>query len=380
MSSGEWQWAHLTGGHAEQLVADLGSGEIDGARPGRGCIVVQTNARDAFHIVFSHISNGRSRDSGEPVLRFVVGKRRNSVSTVGLGNPYINKEPVESTRNSDALLTDDETKTRTFWFLYDRNVGIAAMGVQAEAQADLCRLAVRFRREDSFKAEACEHVRYISVASGKRPVSLRIVKVCAPPDISIPRFRFDPEAWELLPWNGCSCIFELDDQHRHLVQKAQAILAKSPLAPFYGFVPAQCLCLNPYRLLDPLRRGEMYPPEFREAAESEPEWPSCYDELQQRLSTVFASAAWTYWPLQFDKSDCTSLTLAPISKGGARAITDWAAAVRDASRLRNSATSREILSVTFAFQVFPVHGEHVEQARRDVIREVTDMMQKEWGH
>merc|ERR1719433_1103688 len=119
------------------------------------------------------------------------------MTSVGLGNPYIKKEPVDYTNTHDALLTNDEERSRTYWFLYDRQVAIAAMGVQVSPQADLCRLCTRFDREANldFKAEICENLRYVSVSSGKRPVSLRIVRVCAPPDLAIPRMRFDAVTW-----------------------------------------------------------------------------------------------------------------------------------------------------------------------------------------
>ena len=40
---------------------------------------------------FSHDSAVPTRGTDVPSLRFVVGKRRNSMTTVGLGNPYIKK-------------------------------------------------------------------------------------------------------------------------------------------------------------------------------------------------------------------------------------------------------------------------------------------------
>eukprot|EP00928_Gymnodinium_smaydae_P025807 TRINITY_DN20457_c0_g1_i1.p1 TRINITY_DN20457_c0_g1~~TRINITY_DN20457_c0_g1_i1.p1 ORF type:complete len:411 (+),score=105.73 TRINITY_DN20457_c0_g1_i1:122-1354(+) len=372
-----WQWAHLTGGNTELQVADLCDPALDGTEPGRGCIVVQTNATSSFHVIFSS-SPEPSRGSSEPVLRFVVGKRKNSMTSVGLGNPYVKKEPIDFTKCQDALLTTDEERSRTYWFLYDRTVGVAAMGAQAVPQADLCRLCCRFPRDSGFKAEICENVRYVSVSSGKRAVSLRIVRVCAPPDISIPRMRFDPVAWRPLPWNGCSCVFELDAPRRALLLRVQELMRKSPLAPFYGFVPAKCLCLNAYRLLDPLRRGELLDPERRAAGE-EPEWSDCMHEVQRRIAPVLQSAAWTYWPLRFERADCTAVTLAPLGSGGSKVISEWCRALEGCTGLRNSATPRELLSVTFAYEVFPVVGEALVQARRDVLREVAALLQKEWG-
>eukprot|EP00927_Polykrikos_kofoidii_P030116 TRINITY_DN25977_c0_g1_i1.p1 TRINITY_DN25977_c0_g1~~TRINITY_DN25977_c0_g1_i1.p1 ORF type:complete len:409 (-),score=53.49 TRINITY_DN25977_c0_g1_i1:222-1448(-) len=373
-----WTWAHLGGGHVEQQVADLCSGEVVGTGLGRGCVIVQTNSRSAFHVIFSRTPNP-SRGSDEPVLRFVVGKRRNSMTSLGFGNPYIRKEPVDFTRSSDALLTDDEEKSRTYWFLYDRSFAVAAMGVQGAPQADLSRLVCRFSGDIGFKAEACEELRYIFIGSGRQASSVRIVNVCEPPDVSIPRFRFDPEAWKPLPWNGCSCVFEVDDTHRRLVEKVQACLAKSPLMPFYALVPPGHLCLNIYRLLDPLRRREMLPSEIRDTSDEEPEWHACYDELRRRLLPVLASAPWTYVPLQFERADCTAITLAASAKGCSKVITEWCGAVRNATGLRNGATNREMLTLAFAYEVFPVEGEGLAQARRDVIREVTAILEKEWG-
>lgn len=379
MSSAEWQYVHLPGGNAEQLIADLGAGtpELEGAEVGRGCIVIQTNSTAAVHVIFSS-SPEPSRGSNEPVLRFVVGKRQNSMTSVGLGNPYIKKEPLDTTKQPDALLTTDEEKSRTYWFLYDRIVAVAAMGVQVAPTADLCRLARRLADDSGFKAEACQGVRYVSISSGKRPVSVRVVRVCAPPDVSIPRFRFDPEAWKPLPWNGSSCVFEPDDAHRRLIQQVQAMLMKSPLAAYYEIVPPQCLCLNVYRLLDPLRRVDLLTPEQRAEGE-EMEWMDCHTEVQRRLAPVLVSSQWTYFPLQFDRSDCTAITLTPISKGGSKAISEWCSAVKQTTGLRNGAVNREMLSLTFAYEIFPVAGEKLAQARRDLVRDITAVLEKEWG-
>jgi hypothetical protein len=38
-----------------------------------------------------------------------------------------------------------------------------------------------------------------------------------------------------------------------------------------------------------------------------------------------------------------------------------------------------MLTVKFAFEVFPVVGEGLAQARRDVIRDFTALMEREWG-
>eukprot|EP00438_Fugacium_kawagutii_P017433 Skav208463 [mRNA] locus=scaffold1104:231242:238768:+ [translate_table: standard] len=99
----------------------------------------------------------------------------------------------------------------------------------------------------------CEQVRYVIVSSGKRPVSLRLVHVGAPPDISIPRYQFDPVTWEELPWPGCSCVFQLDERHLQLMKRVQALLSSSPLGPLYHLVPAgtrspgahDCACYVP---------------------------------------------------------------------------------------------------------------------------------------
>merc|ERR1740123_1119417 len=99
------------------------------------------------------------------------------MTSVGMGNPYLRKEPLDRTTATDALLTTDPEKSKTFWFLYDKTVCTAAMGSLAAPTADLCRLAVRFRDSIGFRAECCEGLRYVSVSSGKRPVSLRILGV-----------------------------------------------------------------------------------------------------------------------------------------------------------------------------------------------------------
>eukprot|EP00930_Biecheleria_cincta_P097267 TRINITY_DN88992_c0_g1_i1.p1 TRINITY_DN88992_c0_g1~~TRINITY_DN88992_c0_g1_i1.p1 ORF type:complete len:424 (+),score=49.89 TRINITY_DN88992_c0_g1_i1:25-1296(+) len=388
--SADWNWVNLPGGHGEQLVTDLealgpdcSSDESAGSPcTGRGMIVIQTNATSSFHVSFSPSDVVPARGTDVPMLRFVVGKRRNSMTSVGLGNPYLKKEPIDSTKQPDALLTDSPEKSRTYWFLYDRDVAVAAMGVQAAPQADLCRLVCRFRDAVGFRAEVCEQVRYISVSSGKHPVSLRIVHVGAPPDISIPRYLFDPVAWQELAWQGCSCIFELDQAHLEIMQRVQNVLASSPIGPLFELVQPGCICLDAVRLLDPLRRSELFhmPSNVVAAPDGEEvEWETCYSEVLRRLVALFHSAPWTYWPLRMDRADSTSVTLRPTGPGCQKTITAWVRAVEQATGLRNGATSRDMLTVSFAFQVFPVEGDHAAQVRRDVVREITSILEKEWG-
>lgn len=377
--SADWRWVNLNGGFTEELVADLCAGSADSGSMSRGCIVIQTNATASFHVAFSHTDRLPIRGSDNPALRFVVGKRQNSMTSVGLGSPYVkSKEPIDFTKSADALLTGDPEKSRTYWFLYDRSVGVAAMGVQVAPQADLCRLVCRFRdASDSlgFRAEVCENLRYIVLSSGKKPVSLRIVNVFAPPDISIPRYRFDPERWAPLPWQGSSCVFELDEFHRFLVERVQQVLRSSPIAAFYSFVDPKCFCLNAYRLMDTLRRVELFPGRTSDDLD----WRTCHDEVYNRMQPVLSSAPWTFWPLRFDRVDCTAITLASTGLGCGKAISEWCKAMEKATMLRNGATSREMLTLTFAFEVFPVEGENAAQARRDVIREITSLLEKEWG-
>lgn len=366
---------NLQGGFSEELIADLCSPDSGGANQGRGCIAIQTNATSSFHVTFSHTDTLPTRGTDTPVLRFVVGKRKNSMTSVGIGNPYIKKEPIDFTRCPDALLTGDPEKSRVYWFLYDRNVSVAAMGVQAAPQADLCRLVCRFRDTVGFRAEVCQNLRYLVLSSGKRPVSLRVMNISAPPDVSIPRYRFDPERWLNLPWEGASCILDLDDAHRQLVERVQKILAASPIAPFYGFVEPSSFCLNAYRLIDSLRKSELFPGHSCDDLDMS----ACHAEIHGRLSPVLESAPWTYFPLKFDRADCTAITLAPLGAGCSKAVSKWLEAVKKVTQLRNGATNRELLTLTFAFEVFPVEGENAQQARRDVVREITSMLEKEWG-
>mmetsp|Transcript_133433 Transcript_133433/g.231887 ORF Transcript_133433/g.231887 Transcript_133433/m.231887 type:complete len:408 (-) Transcript_133433:173-1396(-) len=373
--SADWRWVNLAGGHAEELVADLCASGAEGGGIGRGCIVIQTNAMASFHVAFSHTDALPIRGSNNPALRFVVGKRQNSMTSVGLGSPYAKKEPIDFTRSADALLTGDPEKSRTYWFLYDRNIGVAAMGVQVAPQADLCRLVCRFRDSTGFRAEACENVRYIVLSSGKRPVSLRVVNVFAPPDISIPRFRFNPETWSNLSWQGSSCVFELDDFHRYLVERVQDVLKASAIAPYYNFVEPKHFCVNAYRLLDTLRRVELFPGRTSDDLD----WRTCHDEVYTRMQPVLSSAPWTFWPLRFDRVDCTAITLASTGTGCGKAISEWCKAMEKATMLRNGATNREMLTLTFAFEVFPVEGENAAQARREVVRCITEILEREWG-
>jgi hypothetical protein len=226
-----------------------------------------------------------------------------------------------------------------------------------------------------FRAEVCENLRYVVVSAGKRPVSLRVLNIFAPPDVSIPRYRFDPERWQNLAWEGSSCIFELDDAHRQLVERVQRLLAQSPIAPLYGFVDPKCICLNIYRLLDNLRKSDLFPG----YASDDLDWPSCLAEIRRRLGNVLESSSWTFLPLKFDRVDCTAITLVPADSGCQRAMSAWTNAIQKASNLRNGATNREMLTVTFAFEVFPVEGENAAQARRSVVRDIHSLLEKEWG-
>jgi len=382
----EWHWVNLQGGNAEQVLVDLCECTTDdawhstltpeGAGPGRGCIVVQTNAMSSFHVIFSRTPTP-SRNTNEPVLRFVVGKRRNSSTTVGFGNPYIKKEHLESTTNADALLTSDPEKSRTFWFLYDNSVGVAAMGCQGAPQTDLCRLVCPLRDQLGFREEVCRDLRYVSLSSGKRPVSLRVVGAGAPPDVSIPRFRFDPVTSQPLPWQGASLVFEPDARLRQLLEGAQKILATSSIAPFYSLIEPRCLCLNAFRLLDPHRRAELLQPGEDGDSVS---WDSCYQEVHSRLSSVvLPSAPWTYWPLQFERASATSVMVTPTGPGCSSTIAEWTKVVQASSGLRNSATKREMLTMSFAFEVFPVEGEKAQQERKEVVRKITALLEKDWG-
>ncbi|CAJ1384579.1 unnamed protein product [Effrenium voratum] len=379
----DWHWINLPGDRHEQVVADLEAlPASDRGRPGtgRGMIVIQTNARSSFHVSFSH-TEAPTRGTDVPCLRFVVGKRQNSMTSVGLGNPYLKKEPIDFTRQADALLTDTE-KSRTYWFLYDREVAVAAMGVQANPQADSCRLLTRFKDCFSgFREEVCQQLRYVIVSSGKRPISLRVVHIDAPPDISIPRYLFDPVSWRELPWQGCSCVFQPDEAHLQLIKRAQQLIAASPLGTLYQLIGPDHLCLNAVRLLDPFRRTELQRQPQSVVVESteEEEWRACFEEVDRRLVTVFHSAPWTFWPLRFERADCTSVSLAPIGPGAQECVGAWVSAVEAATGLRNSATHREMLTLDFAYQVFPVEGENAVQARRDLAREITALLQKEWG-
>ncbi|CAE6935806.1 dnaJ [Symbiodinium sp. CCMP2592] len=383
--SSDWNWINLPGGHAEQLVADLEALPAeDGNQPctGRGMIVVQTNATCSFHISFSSTDVLPTRGTDVPTLRFVVGKRRNTMTSVGLGNPYLKKEPIDFTRQQDALLTSNPERSRTFWFLYDKVVQVAAMGVQGCPQADVCRLLCRFQDSIGFRAEVCENLRYIVISSGKLPVSLRIVHVGPPPDVSIPRHLFDPVEWKELPWQGCSCIFELDEQHLAILKRIQSLLSASPLGPLYQLVPPECLCLNPARLLDPFRRPELLcqgPSVVADSPGDEMDWRACFEQVQERLAIPLHSGPWTYWPLRFDRADCTTVTLVPTGPVCQQAVSSWVAAVQQASGLRNAAVPREMLTLTFAYEVFPVEGENASQVRRDLVREIKAILDKEWG-
>eukprot|EP00931_Biecheleriopsis_adriatica_P051136 TRINITY_DN29630_c0_g1_i2.p1 TRINITY_DN29630_c0_g1~~TRINITY_DN29630_c0_g1_i2.p1 ORF type:complete len:422 (-),score=63.81 TRINITY_DN29630_c0_g1_i2:30-1124(-) len=335
----------------------------------------------SFHVSFSHTDALPTRGSDVPVLRFVVGKRRNSMTSVGIGNPYLKKEPIDSTNQVDALLTDTPERSRTFWFLYDSNLQVAAMGVQGNPSAASCRLLCRFRDAVGFRAEVCEQVRFVSVSSGKRPVSLRVVHVGAPPDVSIRRNMFDPVSWQELPWQGCSCVFQLDAPHLELVQRLQGLLQASPIGPLYELVRPGCICLNAVRLLDPLRRPELFAGNSNVVSshEEEVDWHTCHQEVYRRLQHLFFSAPWTFFPLRVERADCTSITLAPTGPGCHKAVWAWVKAVEEATGLRNLATAKEALTLTFAFEVFPVLGENAAQVRRDVVREITALLDKEWG-
>lgn len=372
LTSADWHWVNLPGGFQEKLVADI-CGESIGGTVGRCCIIIQTNSTNPIHVTFSATPDFPTRNSDNPVLRFVVGKRKNSMTTVGIGNPYLKKDPLDLTKQPDALLTTDEAKSRTYWFLYDRCVAVAAMGVQYP-QADLTRLLCRLQDSSGFRQEMCECLRYVAVSSGKRPCSLSVKQVMLPPDISILPYKFDPQVWCPLAWYGNSCVFSLDEKHQKLVERVQQILMDSPIAPLYGLVDSRCLCLNAFRLLDPLRKAELFPNNSDEV-----DWATCHKTVYDRAKGVLSSAPWTYAPLAFERADCTTISLVPTGEQCQRAIKSWARALQDATGLRSSATNREMLQLTFAFEVFPLEGENAAQTRRDVVKQITDLLAREWG-
>merc|ERR1712217_697376 len=174
---------------------------------------------------------------------------------------------------------------------------------------------------------------------------------------------------------GNSCVFLLDELHKQLVVKAQKLLAGSPIAPFYCLVEPDCFCLNAYRLLDPLRRPELFPGYDVD----ELDWMTCHDEVYRRVAPVLQSAPWTFWPLKFERADCTTITLSSSGAGCTRVISEWCKALQQSTGLRNVASNREMLTLSFAFEVFPVEGENVVQVRRDLVKEITNVLQKEWG-
>merc|ERR1711890_104483 len=102
-------------------------------------------------------------------------------------------------------------------------------------------------------------------------------------------------------------------------QRIQKLVASSPIAPFYGFLEPRCLCVNAYRLLDPLRRSELFPGEDGDSLE----WERCYQELDARLRPVLQSAPWTFVSLRFDRADCTTVHLATTGPGCDRAVKEW---------------------------------------------------------
>ena len=50
----------------------------------------------------------------------------------------------------------------------------------------------------------------------------------------------------------------------------------------------------------------------------------------------------------------------------------------EASGLRNALAPRELLSLSFANEVFPVEGEHAFLARRQLVREIKALLEQEW--
>lgn len=376
-SSSKWNWVNLPGGFQEKVVVDLvGLAESHGTGLGRGCVLIQTNATSAFRVIFSEVPTLPIRDSDNPALCFVVGKRKNSCSCVGFGSPYVNKEPAEVTTSQDALLTSTPEKTRIFWFLYDKEVGVCAMGVQ-HPQPDFSRLVCRFGEErGGFRREICENLRYVVVSSGKRPVSLNLMSVMAPPEVSIPQYKFDPRIWTNLPWFGNSLIFDLDQERRRLVKQCQEFLMASEIANLYAVVDPDCLCLNAYPMLDPLNKSQQqfFPGEDPE----EVSWKRCHDRVARSCETVLNSASWTYWPLAFDRADCTTVHLKPTGERCKSAIQAWMAAVQEGTGLPSQKNTREALSFAFAFEVFPVIGENNQKHRREVVRKITEHLEKNW--
>ncbi|CAK0893721.1 unnamed protein product, partial [Prorocentrum cordatum] len=144
----------VSAGHQQALLGEL-------AEPGRGVVHLACNTEAPFRVVFSH-SEGPTRGRAE-VLCFVVGKRRNSVSTVGFGNPYQpKKQHLECTYEEDARLSPQQA-TRDFWFLVDASRGLIAFGAGAP-MAETCRALVPLSPADWAKRELIAQLRYVYAA------------------------------------------------------------------------------------------------------------------------------------------------------------------------------------------------------------------------
>lgn len=88
-------------------------------------VVVSIETGSEFRVIFNSEPT-LSRDTGKPVLCFVVGQDGNSKTTVRQGNPGV---MLAETTEKRVLLPTEKGKQITFWFSFDADVRVAAFGL-----------------------------------------------------------------------------------------------------------------------------------------------------------------------------------------------------------------------------------------------------------
>mmetsp|Transcript_3175 Transcript_3175/g.7149 ORF Transcript_3175/g.7149 Transcript_3175/m.7149 type:complete len:387 (-) Transcript_3175:100-1260(-) len=349
----QWKWSHIPGGHQEEYVGTL-------PEPGRGIVVVQSNSPAAFRVVMS-VDDKDSRGTGAPVLCFKVGRHQNTSSAVGMGNPFRNKEPLDSTSEADALAPTDG-RLRTYWFMYDREVGIAAFGIE-QPQAETVRLLIPL---EGMRREVFDQIQFVRFASGKQKASVNLLNITEAIDLSVRRFQFDKFVTPV-PWHGACIAFQLPEPMRKMFAEIEAEARKTACAPLHAIAKTEHLVLQVLPLLDSISKSSRYT--------DTTDWAYIYEEIYGRAFAVLSSAPWTFFNLSGETADsCTAyLTVSPGVEGR-NAIRAWMRAMEAAVGWSSEASMKERLSITFAYPIYPIVGDRMLEARHELSRKVDSIV------
>lgn len=340
----------VSAGHQQAFLGEL-------VEPGRGVVHLACNTEAPFRVVFSH-SEGPTRGRAE-VLCFVVGKRRNSISTVGFGNPYQpKKQHLECTYDEDARLSPQQA-TRDFWFLVDASRGLIAFGAGAP-MAETCRVLVPLGPSEWAKRELIAQLRYVYVESGRRITGVVFRSLRPPADLAL-RAAVDCRGVPL-PRPRCAVVhFLREGRQRELLQRARQVVLDSPLQG--NFVGAQDLFVPLHEPLDELQRSA----HFEGLG-----WAALCQQFSERLVLMLSSAPWTLFALKIKKVEIDRVLLEPATRETKKALDAYRAGV--AAAMQAPLDRFGELSVQLALPIFPIVGDAQVAHRKAVVGQLSALL------